>query len=680
MMNYLVEIGCEEIPARFVKDLVDQWRKAVENSFHEEGITFEFIAPYATYRRIALYIQGLPLHQEDREDQIKGPPEKIAVDELGQLTQAGKGFLKKQGIEKGEFKDGYLWARVLNKGRSLKEILPEIMTASLKQLYLPVSMKWGEEKQEFIRPVHWIVSLADDQMIPFEFAGQMSGQRSFGHRFLTQGNSILGAEIQLINASDYVDELLKNKVMVGIESRKEAIFIEISTLQGHGIVDDELLNEVNFLVEWPKVLQGTFDKEFLKVPAKILTTTMEKHQRYFALSKNGKIEPAFLVVADNINTQNQAQVVQGNERVLRARLYDAKFYYDEDIKHGPEYFLKALETITYHQELGTIAQKVARHEQIAEYFKTSLKLKQTSYDQLQEIIKICKADLATAMVFEFTELQGYVGEQYALVWGLSAEIAKGVREHYLPAFAGDDLPSTQPAALASLVDKLDSICGHFKIGNIPSGSADPYALRRQANGVIRIGLETDFFSVNLEETLKWIWTRPLSGIGNEGQDITGLYQFFLQRIEQWLRDQGLPHDQARAIKSLDLPKINQRLEWMKKLWARDQIKEMVDAIVRIFNITKNIESDLLKSVDPFLFEDAAERSFFDAYNTLAKNRNKWDDKTMADWFALIPVINEYFDQVMVMANDDAIKTNRLSFLYTVREYFADFAAFGELQI
>ncbi len=668
-MNYLFEIGTEEVPARFLQSLINDLVENVTKRL--AGITYTEIETFVTYRRLAFIIKEISAEQASKDEEIKGPPEKVAFNVDGSYTKAGEGFLKKFGATEGVVRDGYMYVRVFEKGKRTEEVLGQIIIEALSVLYLPVAMRWGIEKQKFYRPVHWMVSLLDDRILPLEFAGIRAANISRGHRSLSVGADIEGEELVVDLSENYENILMNNKVIASFNKRKKAISDFLCKVTSGVVLDDVLLDEVTGLVEFPTILQGEYEDDFLTIPDKILITSMKKHQKYFPVIDKEKLTNRFLIIADNVNHKNSKNIIAGNQKVLRARLCDAKFFFEEDIKYDFEHFNEKLKTITFQQKLGSIYDKVERNIAVTEFICNKLGLQVKQKETALMVSKYGKADLSTGMVCEFTELQGYVGKQYALKWNVDKEVADGIYEHYLPSFAGDVLPSSLVSCIASVADKLETIVGQFVIGKIPSGSQDPFGLRRQANGIVRIFYETDYltFPINelIEATLGLYKTFEIPK-----ENIDKLYDFFNQRIEQYLKEQNVANDVIQAIKTLDIVLLKKRLDFIGNFSVSNKRKDILESIVRVLNITKDATLTELKVVDPFLFEDSSERVLFDTFKSLTKNDKVWDGHLFLEWITLADAISDFFEAVMVMVEDEKIKNNRLSLLCNMKAYFEQF--------
>ncbi len=678
-MDYLLEIGTEEIPARFVDGLIADLTKQLENVLNANAITFSKTRSFATYRRLTVAVLDIAQQQTDIAAEYKGPPEKIAYNADKTLTQAGLGFLKKYGTTESFCKDGYIYTSTFQKGKPTQEVLGDFVLQAIRKVYLPVAMNWGDEEEKFIRPVHWILSILGRTIIKFDFAGQTADNKTYGHLILSGSNSLNGTQITISSPDEYEEALLKALVIADTEKRKAQIVKQIKELNPDNPIPENLLAEVTHLVEYPTLVHGTFPESFLEVPEKILITTMQKNQKYFPVFKNGKLSNTFLIVADNVTTESKENIIKGNQRVVNARLCDAKFYFEEDTKHDFEHFTHKLSTVTFQQKLGTMAQKTQRNLKNINGLFQLLQLSPTEQEETLSIVKLMKADLATNMVFEFTDLQGYVGQQYALKWGYPKNIAEGIYQHYLPTYAGDSLPSKLPYSLASIADKIDTIVAHFCIGNIPTGSNDPFALRRQANGIVQILMSDDNLAINISDLLQNARKIIEESVEISSETHNSLTGFFLQRVEGYLKDKLLAHDQIKAINTLDISLLNKRLQFVATLSKHADFKVIVEAAVRISNITKNFTQDAL--VDEKLLELEVEHSVFDSFEKISPRINcQWDNNFCSELSSFAQLISRYFDEVMVMAENKAVQNNRLGFLKLIDNFFKMMADFKQFVI
>ena len=501
MNNYLLlEIGVEELPSRFGQTTLDQIENNLSKLLKEERVNFDNIEKYATPRRLTFVINNIAEKDSDLEEDVKGPAKKIAFDADGNFTKPALGFMKSKGLEESNvyFKQvgnaEYLFGTIRQEGKETSEVLKTIVPEAIKNVTFPKAMRWGGKNMRFARPIRWMVALLNDKVLDIDLEGIKSSNVTKGHRFLGE------REFEVNSVEEYFEKLEKNYIVLDQHKRKEMIreqAIEVAnSLGGEVELDDDLLEEITFLVEYPTAFYGEFDEEYVKLPKEVVTTPMKEHQRYFPVSKDGKLLPNFIAVRNG--DSNRIDLVKaGNEKVLRARLADALFFYNEDTKKPLESFVDKLQTVVFQAKLGTVYDKTLRIEKLSKFILNELNMNE-SLENTMRAAKLCKADLVTNMVFEFTELQGIMGRDYAKVSGENEEVCEGIFEHYLPRFAGDILPQTNAGIALSIADKLDSIAGFFAIGIKPSGSQDPYALRRQALGILSILLDKEL-SINLKK-------------------------------------------------------------------------------------------------------------------------------------------------------------------------------------
>jgi len=557
--DLLLEIGLEEMPARFVTDAMNQLSEKLTKWLQEKSIAFNQVEGFSTPRRLAVIVTDLAEKQEDLELEAKGPAKKIAIDAEGNYTKAAIGFSRGQGATPEDiyFKEinGIEYAHVMKfvKGIDTKSSLVEL-EALITNLSFPKNMRWGNEDLRFVRPIKWLMTLFGEEIIPLSITGVNSSNKTIGHRFL-------GNEIQIVSSANYQNQLLEQYVMVNPEERKEAIRNQISDMAEANDwvipIDEDLLEEVNNLVEYPTALYGKYEEEFLNLPEEVLITSMKEHQRYFPVkNKGGKLLPYFVTVR-NGDHNHLENVAKGNEKVLRARLSDADFFYKEDQKLQIDALVKKLDSIVYHEELGSLGEKVKRIQTISTELSTILELNDQQTTQAKRAAEICKFDLVTNMVYEFPELQGFMGERYAKMSGEDEGVATAIYEHYMPRHAEDSVPSSVVGAVVSVADKLDTIVGCFSIGIIPTGSQDPYALRRQSAGIVQILLEK-----NWEVTLEQLVDTALELHKNSDhmkRDIqevkTDLVNFFKLRIKNALSNRDIRFDLVDAVQRIDLHRI-----------------------------------------------------------------------------------------------------------------------------
>ncbi|MEE8638592.1 MAG: glycine--tRNA ligase subunit beta, partial [Candidatus Margulisiibacteriota bacterium] len=493
MSNALLEIGCEEIPARFMPGFLEDLKQKAEEKLRRERIGFGKIQTLGTYRRLTLYVEDISPKQEDLCEEVKGPPAERAFDASGKPTQAALGFAKSQKVSLDALtvqtvgKKNYVFAKVLHKGKPTEKVLSSIFPEIISSLYQPLAMRWGEVDFKFIRPIHWIAALCGYKIVKFTLAGIKSSDKTEGHRYAKNPKSA----IRNPNIENYKKILAKLGVVVDQEERKELIRQKVAAVakkaKVEALIEEDLLNEVTFLVEDPAAYPGKFNQEFLKIPQEVLITSMKKNQKYFpAVDRAGKLMAKFVVVTDGCRNP---KVVEGNQKVLSARLSDAKFFFEEDKKLPLKVRIPDLERIAFFEKLGTISHKIERMGKLSEWIGKRLGLEKEGLKTARRITELCKADLTTKMVYEFPELQGVMGREYALLSGEDPKVAQGIFEHYLPRCAEDKLPRSSEGTVVALADRIDSLVGCFSVGAIPTGSEDPYGLRRAVHGIIRIVLE-----------------------------------------------------------------------------------------------------------------------------------------------------------------------------------------------
>lgn len=688
--HLLFEIGLEEVPARFVRGAMNQLKEKLVKWLDDSRIGHGEVSAYATPRRLAVLARDVEEKQADVSEEVKGPSRKIAVDEQGQWSKAALGFARSQGVEPDQlfFKElggvEYVYVNKSSAGVATDTLLAEGLTGILTSMTFPKNMRWGSYELRFVRPIKWIVALYGSDVVPMEVTNVRSGNVTRGHRFL-------GGEAVIESPDRYLETLRAQHVIADPAEREREIVRQIEALaeeKGWDIaVKEDLLEEVVFLVETPSVLFGTFDPSFLDIPQEVLITSMREHQRYFpVLDKNGRLLPYFVTVRNGDRTSIE-QVAKGNEKVLRARLSDAKFFYAEDQKLAIADALSKLETIVYHEELGTLADKVRRIRAIADRLAVRLGLDEAAAAAVSRAADICKFDLVTQMVYEFPELQGIMGEDYARKAGEPEAVARAVFEHYQPRFAGDRTPSSLVGAIVAIADKIDTIVGCFSIGIVPTGSQDPYALRRQATGIVQIILAQQL-DVRLDELFEM-------GLGAHGgreakrtaEDIRkDLYDFFALRVKNVLSEQGVRYDVADAVMASGFDDLLLTVQRASALFAavtgeaRDEFKTVVDAFNRVSNLAAKADS---RQPDESLFEADAERELYrcwqDVHPGFAQALDAKDAAGALEKLALLkPQINAYFDAVMVMADDEAIRRNRLATLAAIASDISRVADFAKL--
>ena len=558
MNNYLLfEVGVEELPSRFVSSTLDQIKNNLTKLFNENRITFDNIETYGTPRRLTFIVKGIIDRQADLEEEVKGPSKKIAVDENGNFTKPALGFMKSKGLKEEDVvfkvvgKDEYIFGTIRQEGKDTSEVLKTILPEAVKMVVFPKSMRWGGKNMRFARPIRWMVTLLNDNVLNIDLEGIISSNVTKGHRFLGNG------EIEVSSLEDYLAKLEENYVILDQDKRKEMIksqCIEVAnSLGGEVEFDEDLLEEVTHLVEYPTAFYGEFDENYAKLPKEVVTTPMKEHQRYFPVLKDGKLLPNFIAVR-NGNDYRIDNVKKGNEKVLVARLEDALFFYKEDTKKSLETYCDKLKNVVFQAKLGTVYDKIVRIENLTTSILDILNLANEKEDA-KRAAKLCKADLVTGMVFEFTELQGIMGREYAKVSGENETVSEAIFEHYLPRFAGDILPQTNVGTALSIADKLDSIVGFFAIGIQPTGSQDPYALRRQALGVINILMDKKL-QVNIKDLINAALDNYSNLEFNKEEVVGNVMEFFKERVRNLFRELGIRYDVIEAVLSSEISDVS----------------------------------------------------------------------------------------------------------------------------
>ena len=678
--DLLFEIGAEEIPAGFMPNILGQLKQLAETKLNDAHLPFESIATYGTPRRLALIVKGLADTSAEISERHKGPSASIAYDADGNATKAAIGFARGKGLDVADLvvEDGYIYAETKTAGVPSKDIVSEMLPQLITGLNFPKSMHWGDLDAKFVRPVRWLVALLDEDVIPVEFATVKSGNVTRGHRFL-------GAdEITIKNAASYVDTLKENFVMVDQDARRELIskqLHDIAASKNASIVwDDDLLEEINYLVEWPTALCGGFEESYLALPDAAIITPMKDHQRYFPLvDQDGKLLPMFLTVRNG--SDHSIEVVQaGNERVLRARLDDAKFFFNEDRKKPLIDRQDGLTKIVFQEGLGNLADKTERLLTLGRVFSEECELHEDARVVLERATELAKTDLTTGMVTEFTELQGVMGKEYALLDGESPEVAEAIFEQYLPRFAGDVLPQTEAGKVLSIIDKIDNIVATFSRGLIPTGSQDPYALRRQTIGILNILLGSEW-NISLRPII--VESMNLLNVPADKQDelLGQVEEFITLRLKNIFLDREVPHHVIDLLLSNNELSVADAEGLVKALLANriDENVELVQAFTRMYNLVKDVT---YTGVDESLLKEEAERALYEmATKASEASIDAWDkndyDAVVAVPATLVPAINKFFEDVMVMDKDEAIKANRLQLVrlaYSVMAIIGDISA------
>lgn len=667
----LFEIGTEEIPARFIAKTKADMKAYLVKTFKDLNISYKSIELKCTPRRFVVIIDELVEFQATVEEELKGPAKKIAFDESNNPSKALLGFLKGKNVTaesvyfKTVGKDEYAHIKLTNKGQEVKGLLKDIFEGMIKSTTFPKSMKWGGKNIRFVRPIRYFVCLLDNEIVDFEIEGIKTGNITKGHRFLGSSHIVIN------NPDEYAAKLKDNFVILDDEERKANILeqcIEVAnTLGGVLMMDEDLLEEVNYIVEYPTAFYGEFDESYLSLPKEAIITPMKEHQRYFpVLDKEGKLLNKFITVR-NGDSYAIDNVKRGNEKVLDARLSDALFFYQEDTKKPLEAYVKRLDTIVFQQKLGTILDKTKRIQKLSTNIAKTLKL---NLPNLERAAYLAKADLTTSMVFEFTELQGIMGRYYAKLADEPVEVSEAIYEHYLPRFAGDALPITNEGIVVALADRLDSITGFFAIGIQPTGSQDPYALRRQALGILNIMMEKEL-DVNLADLLD-LAIDNFNDIEMDKQAVKkDLLSFFELRLKNLFTDMGIRYDVVDAVISIEgsnpfdlLIRARDLDSWVKN----NNVTEALQTFSRISNISKEAFAG---NVDETLFADDSEKVLNTAYNSIkaeveAMLAKRQYVKALELLISIKDSVDKFFDSVMIMDENLDIRANRLTMLSNIR--------------
>ncbi|WP_047986317.1 glycine--tRNA ligase subunit beta [Ornithinibacillus californiensis] len=680
--NVLFEIGLEELPARFIDDAEKQLEDKTKKWLKEQRISYTNMETFSSPRRLAILIHDMDENQATIEEEAKGPAINIAEDEAGNWSKAAIGFTKGQGktvedIYTKEVKGTtYIFVNKIIEGKQTKDILPEFKTI-IESIQFGKNMRWGKQTMRYARPIRWLVALHEDEIIPFEIATVATGNETYGHRFL--GNKLI-----LNNPLAYKQQMKESFVIVDSAEREKMILDGIQKIEEQTNfnipIDEDLLNEVRNLVEYPTTFVGSFEKEFLDLPEEVLITSMKEHQRYFPVKSNtGELLPYFVGVR-NGNTEAIDTVIKGNEKVLRARLSDAQFFYEEDQKNSIDYYQDKLKNVVFQVKLGTIHEKVTRVVSIAKRIAEALDLDSTITANIERAAEISKFDLVTNMVNEFTELQGIMGEKYAQIFGEDSSVATAIREHYMPTSASGDLPETLVGSVVSVAEKLDTIVGCIGVGLKPTGSQDPYGLRRQATGILRIVNEREW-KIPVAEILDMVVEMYKSlNLEHFNQESVSqeLHEFVQQRVAFVLKERGIEQDIILAITNNEIGVMSEIFKKASILSAKrndESFKPIQEALVRVLNLAEKTNET---EVNPAYFETESERELFHAYQEVGHNYQKYCnkedyDKAFSELEKLAQPIHQFFENNMVMADDEQLKTNRLALLNRIAILLNNFA-------
>lgn len=719
MANFLLEVGTEELPASFVEDAIEQWRSRIRATLTEQTLTTETIHVYGTPRRLAVLITGLPSQQPDREEEIKGPPAAAAFKD-GKPTKAAEGFARKQNVEldalevRATDKGDFVFVNKVIFGRSAAEILTELIPQWIFNLEGKRFMRWADGDIKFPRPIRWLVALLNDAVLPVELVNASetisSSRLTKGHRILHTSPSTNKMKwgVEIPQATEYANCLRSAYVEVDSDERKTKIQHQVQTaaqqVGGFAAIYPKLLEEVTNLVEWPTAVVGKFDEDFLSLPAEVITTVMVTHQRYFPVFKDEEqreLTPYFITISNGDPAKSDI-IAKGNERVIRARLADGQFFYKADLAHPLDSHVPQLEKVTFQENLGTVRDKVERIRNIAGQIAQQLQLTEDNRSQIERAALLCKADLVTQMVGEFPELQGVMGQKYAIASGETEAVATAILEHYLPRGASDRLPQTLIGQVVGLADRLDTLVSIFGLGMLPTGSADPFALRRAANAVINITW-TAQLPINLQQLLEQIVADFLAAPGRSNviSPLALLQDFFLQRIRTLLQDEkNIDYDLVNAVlgendaeytqRALsDLLDVRDRALFLQEIRNNGTLNKIYETVNRSTRLAAqgNLDTHSLNPatlVSPELFQKPSEQAFYDAVvqlvpQTQASKESRNYQQLVEALIQSTPTVSSFFDgpqSVLVMDSDPEIRQNRLNLLGLLRNHARVFADFG----
>ncbi|BBM19140.1 glycine-tRNA ligase beta subunit [Enterococcus avium] len=668
--NLLLEIGLEEMPAHVVWPSIKQLEEKVSKFLSENSLTFESIETFSTPRRLAIRVTNIPDRQEDVQEEVKGPAKKIALDAEGNWSKAAEGFVRGQGLTTDAitFRElngvEYVYVTKYIHGKESKEVLTGLLDV-VKNMNFPTMMHWGDTMFEYIRPIHWIVALLDEEVIPFELLDVTTGRTTEGHRFL-------GDQIELADPSEYEAKLEEQFVIADAHKRQQMIVDQIEEIAEKNKwvieLDPDLLEEVTNLVEYPTAFVGEFDERFLSIPEEVLVTSMKEHQRYFEVrNQAGMLLPHFISVR-NGNSVKLDNVVKGNQKVLAARLEDGEFFFEEDKKLSIDDCVEKLKNVTFHEKIGSMYKKMQRVGLISQVIGGRVDLSEEELTDLKRASEIYKFDLVTNMVGEFPELQGIMGEKYALLKGEKPAVAAAIREHYLPNSSEGELPKTAVGAILAIADKIDSVLGFFAVGMIPSGSNDPYALRRQTYGIVRI-VEAQGWTFPFTDMQGAIVDAINEDVLDYGvhfnRDQKEFIEFFKGRMRQRLQMYNVRHDIIDAVLDShqdDLVQVFKTAQIFDQHLSDEHFKEAMEALTRVINLTKKMDPTTINfKVDPKLFENDSEKELFAA---VKEAEDEFANQSMAENYQTLtnlrPVIERYFNATMIMVDDEKVRDNRLN--------------------
>ncbi len=680
--DLLLEIGTEEVPAHVMPGVLAQLKERAEKAFQENRIAFASVRTLGTPRRMALLVKDLAEKQADVTSENRGPSVKIAFDADGKPTKAAQGFARGQHVAPEDLveKDGYVYAVVHETGKETTELLKTLLPELICAFSFPNNMRWGSLEFKFIRPIRWLVALFDSEVIPFEVANVTSGRVSRGHRFLSQG------DFSIAKADDYEKDCEAQYIIVDPEKRKAMIRAQIEAVAkengGRAEITDDLLEEVLYLVEYPTALCGRFEEKYLQLPPEAVITPMRDHQRYFPVKDDaGKLLPLFITVR-NGGKEYLETVQHGNERVLRARLADAQFFFDEDRKKSLEEHRDKLKTVVFQQGLGTMYEKTERLAQLADFIADEIGADEKAHKHARRASLLSKADLVTGMVTEFTELQGIMGREYAKLDGECEKVAIAIDEHYMPRFAGDAQPQTTAGRIVSTADKIDTIVGTFHLGKIPTGSQDPFALRRQALGLVHMVIEAKYHLSISRLVAKAMDLYGITEAEERAKMQADVAEFLRLRLRNVLEVEQIRYDAVDAVLGDvdDIYNVLLRARAVTAFTGQKDAARSMQAFVRVANIARK---NAAETIYPERFHMAEEKALYQAYTS---TKSAVESLVSGEDFEgaidalteLVAPIDAFFDNVMVMDKDETIRENRLALLRSVDAVIRDVADFTKI--
>ena len=692
MNNVVLEIGTEEIPAQYMENALKELNRLAKKYLEESRIKYKEIKVYGTPRRLILFIFQIKEKQEDIFQKIKGPAYSIAYNKDSQPQKPALKFAQSQWINVKDLivedteKGKYIFAPKSITGQPTTDLLSQIFPKTIKGMQFPKSMRWGERSLRFIRPIRWILALYGKEIIKFNLNGLDSENITYGHRLLAP------QKIKVSSTQEYFKKLEKNYVIVDPKIRENIVKTDIKQIikeiGGEKIINEKQLKEIIYLVEYPNAILGKYDKKYLELPNDVLTVVMEKHQKYFPVFKNKDgLLPLFIVIINN-SKKNASKIKEGNENVLRARLEDAKFFYQEDQKILLEKRVDKLKNVIFQENLGSLFDKTKRLELLCGYISEGLRVEQKVKKDLLRSAHLCKADLVTEMVKEFPELQGIMGKEYAVLSGERKEVTEAIFEHYLPRFSGDRLPETKSGMILGIADKVDSIIGCFVMGLAPTGSQDPYGLRRQSRGKIAIILKN-----NLQISLKDIIQKSLSLYKesvsvqlkiDENKVVSQILNFLKQRLKNIFLEEGIRYDVIDAVLAVDsdgdVVDIKNRINAIEELYNQTIFRKILKSSNRVLNLSKNNEEN---EIDQSLLKEKAELNLYHNYESIYPRTKEFIfDKEYKKIFKLLEdlcgPVDEFFDQVLVMDKDNDIRRNRIALIKKIGILFNQVADLSKI--